>query len=108
MALAKALPIDANTKPVQLTPAVLALAVTVDATISASTEITLQTETSFIRFYATSQDVFLKWGTADATTTSFDEVLPAGQLCDFFVPKDITAINLIERAASAAVVVIEK
>lgn len=100
---------------IQLTPNSTALAVTVDATVSSSTEITLNAATTFIRVYAKTQDVFLKWGTADATTSSFDEVIPAGQIVDLVVPFETpatktkyTAINLIERDASASVVVIEK
>ncbi len=93
---------------VQLSPASVSLARTVDTTISASTEITLNSATTFIRVYATSQDVYLKWGTADVTASNFDEVIPANQICDFFVPTAITAINLIERTATAGVVVIEK
>lgn len=92
----------------QLTPASVALARTVDATISASTEITLNAATKFIRVYALTQDVYLKWGTADVDATNFDEVIPANQVCDFFVPTAITAINLIERTATAGVIVIEK
>lgn len=108
------LPLDGSSKPMQLTPSVVALARTVDGTISASTEITFNAATSIIRCYATTQDVYLKWGTADVTAANFDEVLPAGQVVDLAVPVDtstgslFTACNLIERAASAAIVVIEK
>ena len=102
------LPQDLNSRTIQLPPARVALARTVDPTISASTEITLNTATSFIRVYAITQDVYLKWGTDDVTASNFDEVIPAGQICDFFIPASITAINLIERTASATVIVIEK
>lgn len=107
------LPRTANGSDMQLTPAKTALAVTVDPTVSSSTEITLNAATTIIRCYATTQDVYLKWGTSDVTASNFDEVLPAGQIVDFVVPLDsngvkYTAINLIERTATAAVVVIEK
>lgn len=98
----------------QLGPAKAALAVTVDATISASTEITLNASTTFLRIYAKTQDVYFKWGTADVTASNFDEVLPAGQIVDLVVPIDsstgvkYTAINLIERDATASIIVIEK
>lgn len=102
------LPITGSNQAVQLAPSKAALAVTVDATISASTEITLNANTSFIRVYAKTNDVYMKWGTTDVTASNFDEIIPANQLCDFFVPKDITAVNFIEESASAKLTVIEK
>jgi hypothetical protein len=96
-----------------LTPSVVALARTVDATISASTEITLNAATTIIRVYALDKDVYMKWGTADVTAANFDEVIPANQVCDFYVPVEtgttlFTAVNFIERAATAGMIVIEK
>lgn len=108
------LPRDGNRIAMQLTPASVALAVTVDATISASTEITLNAATTFLRVYATTQDVYMKWGTADVTASNFDEIIPAGQIVDFTIPAQsavstlYTAVNFIERTASAGLVVIEK
>lgn len=106
---------DRDGKVLQLAPAGAALARTVDATISASTEITLNAATTFIRVYAMDKDVYLKWGTADVTASNFDEVIPANQIVDLVVPAETaatgvlyTAINLIERAATAGVIVIEK
>jgi len=90
------------------TPDVTALARTVDASISSSTEITLNVSTTVIRVYAISKDVYLKWGTANVTASNFDEVIPAGQVFDFIVPNGQTAINLIEREGGATVIVIEK
>lgn len=108
------LPKDDNNQTIQLTPAVVALARTVSSSLSSTNEITLNTATTSLRIYATSQDVYLKWGTADVTSSNFDEVIPAGQIIDLMVAKDATtkarytAINLIERAAGASVIVIEK
>ncbi len=102
------LPVSANGVTLQLTPAVTARKVTVNSSLSSSVEIVLASFVSLIRVYATNQDVFLKWGADNATTSSFDEVIPAGGLLDFVVPKGTTALNLIERTAGAAVVVIEK
>lgn len=90
----------------------VSLARTVDATISASTEITLNAATTFIRVYAIDKDVYMKWGTADVTAANFDEVIPANQICDFYVPTETsalyTAVNFIERAATGGIIVIEK
>ena len=109
------LPRDDNRIAAQLTPRATALAVTVDATISASTEITLNASTTFIRVYAADKDIYMKWGTADVTASAFDEIIPANQICDFFVPPQsatnptlMTAVNFIERAATAFLCVIEK
>lgn len=90
------------------TPDVVALARTVDNTISSSTEIVLNPATTYIRVYAIAKDVYFKWGADDVTASNFDEVIPAGQVFDFLVPENIAAINLIEREAGATVIVIEK
>lgn len=97
----------------QITPRATALARYVQSTLSASYEITLQTNTNFIRCYATSQDVYLRWGDEDSNANTFDEVIPSGQVVDLQVPFDkfgakFTRVNFIERTASAAIVVIEK
>ena len=94
--------------PLQITPDVIALERTVDSSLSSSKEITLNNATSIIRVYAITQDVYLKWGTENVTASNFDEVIPAGQICDFLVPEMITALNLIERVQGATVIVIEK
>ena len=79
-----------------------------DATVSASTEITLNAATTFIQVYAIAKDVYLKWGTDNVTAANFDEVIPAGQYLYFVVPNGQTAVNLIEREAGATIIVIEK
>lgn len=99
-----------NEKGIELisTPDVVSLARTVDNSISSSTEITLNTATTYVSVYAIAKDVYLKWGTADVTASNFDEVVPAGQIRNFLVPASITAVNLIERESGATVIVIEK
>lgn len=92
----------------QLTPDVVALARTVDATISASTEITLNTATTYLEVYAIAKDIYLKWGTDDVTASNFDEVIVAGTIREFFKPEKITAVNFIEREAGATLICIEK
>lgn len=108
------LPRDDNSIAYQLTPSKIALAQTVDATISSSTEITLNAATTILRLYAADKDVYFKWGTSDVTASNFDEIIPANQVVDLVVPLisgtsgRYTAINLVERAATASIVVIEK
>lgn len=109
------LPTDQSNRIAQLTPATVALARTVDGTISTSTEITFAPKTRIIRVYAIAQDVYLKWGSTAVSASNFDEVIPANQVMDFFVPQTgleaapyYPSCTLIERAASATVIVIEK
>lgn len=106
--LAATLPKDQNGATVMVTPDRVALATTVDSTISTTTQVNLNAATTMIRVYAVSQDICLKWGTSAATSTSFDEIIPANQICDFVIPADITAVNFIERTASATLICIEK
>ena len=89
-------------------PDVVALARTINSSLSATSEITLNKQTTMLRVYAITKDVYLKWGTTDVTAANFDEVIPAGQILDYKVPNGITAINLIERESSATVIVVEK
>lgn len=102
------LPKDHRGDTIPLTPNTVALEETVNGSLNTTQEVTLQSATKIIRCYATEQDVFLKWGTSDATTSDFDEVCPVGQIVDFVVPTGITAVNFIERNASASLVMIEK
>jgi hypothetical protein len=90
-----------------LTPSAAPLARTYDTTISSATTITLQTNTRFLRVIAIDQGVFLRYQ-AGVTSSNFDEYIPADSVQDFLVPSGVTAISVIERVATAAVIVIEK
>jgi len=94
--------------PLQLTPDVVSLARTVDASISTSTEIVFNVLTTYIQVYAVAKDVYLKWGTDDVTASNFDEVVPAGQIIHFLVPNGVDALNILERESGATVIIIEK
>lgn len=105
-------PRDAGGIVLPLTPSILALAVTYDATISGSTTVTLNAATSLIEVSAISQGIFMKWG-ATASSSAFDEFIGAGQTRHYVVPLQSTGIRyttvqFIEEAASAKLVVIEK
>ena len=108
------LPRDGNRIAMQITPAVIALARTVSSSISSTTTITFNTATTMIRVYAINQDVYLKWGTTAVTAGNFDEVIPANQIVDLVVPNipttgiPYTACTVIERVATATIIVIEK
>lgn len=107
------LPKDGNRQTAQLTPPTIALARTVDASVSTSTEITFNADTTFIRVYAIDKDIYMKWGADDVTASNFDAVIPANQICDFFVPQQnnltlYTAANFIERTAGGTLIIIEK
>lgn len=90
------------------TPAVESLAVTYDATISASTEITLNAATTFISVSAIDKTILMNWGTTDASTTVFDEVISLNTTRHFYVPAGVTAVNFIEQAATAILICVEK
>lgn len=97
------------------TPQGLALARTVQA-IGASFLINLQSATSFVRVYAISKDVYLKWATSDedyCKAGNFDEVIPAGQYIDFGVPYQTDGVRFsrmtfVGRESGSTVIVIEK
>lgn len=97
----------------QTTPKGVALARTVNSSISSTTEVTLNTLTTFLRCYAVAQDVYLRWGIEDCNASTFDEVIPAGQVVDLVVPEDnagdkYTAFNVLERSSGATIIIIEK
>jgi hypothetical protein len=102
------LPIDGQGNAIQVTPPVVALEETYDATISTSTEITLNTGTTLIEVGAIDKTILLKWGTDNASTTDFDEVIPLNTVRTFYVPAGVAAVNFIEQAATAILVVVEK
>lgn len=110
-----ALPRDVNGIPTDaLPPAKVALEETYDATISASTEITLNASTTMIEVTAIDKTVLMKWGTSDASTTDWDHAIPANTTRQFAVPVEtaatgalFTAVNFIEEAATAKLCVSE-
>lgn len=82
-------------------PPEVALEETYDATISSSTELTLNTSTNYIEVAAIAKPIMLKWGTGDASTSDWDHVISADSVRGFYVPAGITAVNFIEQAATA-------
>lgn len=103
-----------NTAIPEMQPAVVALEETYDATISASTEITLNTATKMIEVTAIDKTVLMKWGTTDASTTDWDHAIPANVTRRFAVPVAtaatgalFTAVNFIEESATAKLCVSE-
>ena len=80
---------------------------TYDATVSATTEVTLNTSTTFIEVAAIDKAILLKWGTSDASTSDFDAVIPANTVRGFYVPDSITAVNFIEQVATAILALTE-
>jgi len=102
-----AVPRDREGAPLPLTPPTVALDEHYDATISASTAITLNQATRIIEVTAIDKGIFMKWG-ATATSSDFDEFIAAGSTRHYVVPRDQTSVQFIEEAASAKLVVIEK
>lgn len=92
---------------IPLTPDKAALVVTYDTSISTATDITLDANTTFLEINAISEGVFLRYQ-ATASSSAFDEYIAADTTRHYTVPEGVTVISVIERAASASVVVIEK
>ena len=82
------------------------LAVTYDATISSSTQITLNAGTTAIEVTAIDKAILLNWG-ATASTSAFVGVIPANQTKIFTVPSGTTTANFIEESATAKLVCVE-
>jgi len=102
-------PKDDNNQPyLLLPPAQVALAVTTDDTISASTELTLNAGTQYIEVHALDKGIYLRWGTADVTSSAYDEFILANTYRAFIKPVGVTALNVIQEAATAKVRIIEK
>lgn len=78
---------------------------TYDATISSTTEITLNSGTSYIIVSAIDKGIFMKWGAA-ATSSDFDEFIPANQTRLYV--KQAATVQFLEETATAKLVVIEK
>ncbi len=99
---------------VEMTPAVVAIDETYDAAISTSTELTFDTSTTLIEVSAIDKTILLKWGTDNAVTTDFDEVISLNTTRQFLIPIDITnkklftAANFIEQTTTAILAVVEK
>ena len=107
------LPTDYNFKPIQLVPARSARATTVTSSISSATTITLNTLTSLIEVQSLNADTYLKYifGSGTAVTTSsngFDEHIPTDNTRHYVLPDGCTAISVIQGAATATLIVIEK
>lgn len=100
-----------NTKqsysPLYLTPAISAVARTVDSTISTATSITLNASTTFLEVTATNGNVYLRYS-ADCSASNFDEFIGEGQTRHYIVPDNVLVISVLEASSGAGVVVIEK
>jgi hypothetical protein len=81
------------------------LVATYDATVSASTAITLNAGTTYIVVSAIDAGIFMKWG-ATASSSAFDEFIPA-DTTKLYV-KQAATVQFIQEAATAKLVVLEK
>lgn len=84
------------------------LAATYDATISGSTEITLNAGTTWLEVSAIAAGIFLAWGTDDASTSNFNEYISPNETRLYIRPANITAVNFIQATANGVLVVLEK
>ena len=99
---------------IEITPSVIAIDETYDASIGSSTELTLNASTTFIEVSAIDKTIMMKWGETNASTSDFDEVINLNKTRHFMVPVDITtkklftAVNFIQQSATAILSVVEK
>lgn len=102
-------PLSQSGQPVQIVPSQTSLASTTNSAISASTTITLKTDTTFLEVNTRNQAVYMKWGSSVTTANNgFDEYILPDQTRHFGVPSGITQVSFIEAAATATIIVIEK
>jgi hypothetical protein len=97
---------DGNNMPVPSVIVGETLATTVDATISSATDITLNASTTYIEVSAIAKGIYLKYGTT-ASSLDFDEYISQDTTRGFAVTGGST-ISVIEQAATASVVIVEK
>lgn len=85
------------------------LASTKTSSISSATTITLDTQASLLECQAIGSDVCLKYGPGVTTSSGgFDEYIQAGMIRHFVVPKNCTAISVVEVAPTATFILIQK
>lgn len=105
--IAAQLPVDANNQVIRNSGFVgTPLAITYDATISASTTVTLNAATTAIVVSAVGNTILMKWG-ATASTSAFDAAISVGTTVTFAVPAGQTTVQFIEAAATANLIVTE-
>ena len=101
------LPVDDNFKVIQTTPATAALSATYDSSISSSTQLVLNANTSYLEITAIDKGIFMKWG-GTASSSSFDEYILKDSTRCFMIPEGQTTVEFIEQSASAILVAVEK
>lgn len=77
-----------------------ALAVTVDATVSAATDLTLNAQTALVRVHAQTKGIYVR-GQATASATAWDWFCPTNQSIDIVIPTGVTVLSFIEESATA-------
>lgn len=99
---------------IEITPSVIAIEETYNATMNNTVELTLNSSTTMIVVSAITKSIVMKWGITDASISDFDAVINLNTTRHFMVPIDITtkklftAVNFIEQVGSAVLAVVEK
>lgn len=83
------------------------LVATYDATVSASTAITLNSKTTYIEVTAIDKGIFLAWNRT-VSSSDFDEYIAVGTTRTYVVPSGTTTANFIQQAATGILVCLEK
>lgn len=80
---------------------------TYDATISSSTEITLNTGATSIEVSAITKGIFLAYNRT-VSSSDFDEYVSQDSTRIYIIPEGVTTVNFIEQSATGALVCIQK
>lgn len=95
-----------------LPTAIIPAKTTLDTSISASTEVTLERASTvgdrLIEVSAISGGIYLLWGNGTVSNSNFHEFIADGQTRHYVVPNSIDKFNVIEKDSGAEIIVIEK
>lgn len=101
------LPKDQSGNAIQLTSPESAVARTLSSSISSATTINLNSLTALIEVTARNQGIYLRYQVG-VSNSNFDEYILPDSTRHYVIPQGCTAISVIEEAATATVIVIEK
>ncbi len=107
MSINKQMPIDANAKPIPGSILGAAIAVTYDTSVDSASNVTLNAATTWIEVAAIGKGLFMRYASG-ASSSAFDEFIPADTVRGFARPDGVTVVSVIEEATSAHAVIIEK
>lgn len=100
------IPRSANQEEINTALGRIALAVTVDTTISTATDVTLNASTALVRVFAKTNGIYVR-GASTASASNWDWFCPANQYIDIVIPSGVTILSFIEETASSKLILAE-